>query len=87
MDFASWDDESLRRAIRAGFTTRSDELAAEREALKRWIDSTREYDQTDIDAVERDAKETGRELGYEDGYEDGYDEGYSDCANGKDRQS
>lgn len=56
MDFASWDDESLRRAIRAGFTTRSDELAAEREALKRWV------------GVDEDSIEQRIDASYDQGY-------------------
>lgn len=83
MDFASWDDESLRRAIRAGFTTRSDELAAEREALKRWIGAPESF--TDNDIVE--IKAVARDEAHEDGYEEGYDDGYTDCEQGKDRQS
>lgn len=79
MDFASWDDESLRRAIRAGFTTRSDELAAEREALKRWISDTRYYDQTDIDLAREAAEDKGREEGYGDGYADGRLAGISEA--------
>lgn len=67
MDFASWDDESLRRAIRAGFTTRSDDLAAEREALKRWLTFNGPDADEDIDEAYERGYKAGGQCGYADG--------------------
>lgn len=80
MDFASWDDESLRRAIRAGFTTRSDELAAEREALKRWlVEAGNLFTEEDVVEAEEAARDKGCEEGYGDGYADGRLAGISEA--------
>jgi flagellar biosynthesis/type III secretory pathway protein FliH len=67
MNYGSWNDEELRRALNAD----PDDVDAIIEAAERFR-AEEVFTVEELETAEQDA----REEGYRDGYEEGYEEGY-----------